>query len=217
VNRRLATLALVPVLPLVLLTACSSASSSAPAASGSSNTVASTSASAPASAPASAAVGGGVALESQCGEQSAPISLDVIPEGPTAGGVTVIAGASAADAPAVVVASDAPAATKLESLDVQEGTGAAAKAGDTLTVQYCGVTVPEGALFDSSWIRGEAATFPLDGLIAGWQEGIPGMKVGGTRLLVIPPALAYGEDANAHELGGRTLAFVITLTDIAAG
>ncbi|MEK9737000.1 MAG: FKBP-type peptidyl-prolyl cis-trans isomerase, partial [Candidatus Nanopelagicales bacterium] len=54
---------------------------------------------------------------------------------------------------------------------------------------------------------------PLAGLIAGWQEGIPGMRVGGRRQLVIPPALAYGE-SGAHRLAGRTLVFVIDLLDV---
>ncbi len=52
-----------------------------------------------------------------------------------------------------------------------------------------------GVKFDSSWNRGESITFPLQGLIQGWQEGIPGMKVGGRRQLTIPPQLAYGPPA----------------------
>jgi peptidylprolyl isomerase len=60
--------------------------------------------------------------------------------------------------------------------------------------------------------RGESISFPLAGLIAGWQEGIPGMKVGGRRQLVIPPRLAYGE-SGGHRLSGKTLIFVIDLID----
>jgi len=67
-----------------------------------------------------------------------------------------------------------------------------------------------GEEFDSSWNRGESIEFPLQGLIRGWQEGIPGMKVGGRRQLVIPPALAYGE-SGGHRLSGKTLVFIIDL------
>ena len=67
-----------------------------------------------------------------------------------------------------------------------------------------------GEEFDSSWNRGESIQFPLRGLIQGWQDGIPGMKVGGRRELVIPPHLAYGP-AGGHFLGGKTLIFVIDL------
>ena len=73
-------------------------------------------------------------------------------------------------------------------------------------------TIETGEQFDASWDRGEPIEFPLRGLIAGWQEGIPGMQVGGRRQLVIPPALAYGE-SGGHRLSGRTLVFVIDLLD----
>lgn len=141
--------------------------------------------------------------------------MNPVPSGPTAGGVTVI---SSGDAPpSVIVADNATSATSLISLDITEGDGAAVKVGDTITVEYCGVSVPEGTVFDSSWVSGQPATFSLDGVIAGWLEGVPTMKVGGTRLLVIPGDKAYG--ANPPDGSGiapnATLAFVITLTDIA--
>ena len=73
------------------------------------------------------------------------------------------------------------------------------------------IIVGDGAEeFDSSWNRGESIQFPLRGLIQGWQDGIPGMKVGGRRELVIPPHLAYGP-AGGHFLGGKTLVFIIDL------
>ena len=64
--------------------------------------------------------------------------------------------------------------------------------GGTVEVHYVGVEYDTGDEFDSSWNRGESIEFPLRGLIQGWQDGIPGMRVGGRRKLVIPPAQAYG-------------------------
>ena len=106
---------------------------------------------------------------------------------------------------------DAP--TELVITDLVVGDGAEALAGATVTVHYLGVDFETGEQFDASWDRGESIEFPLRGLIAGWQEGIPGMKVGGRRQLVIPPALAYGE-SGSHRLAGRTLVFVIDLLGV---
>ena len=95
--------------------------------------------------------------------------------------------------------------------DIEIGTGAEAKPGDTVDVHYLGVDFETGEEFDSSWSRGQSVDFPLAALIAGWQQGIPGMRVGGRRQLVVPPALAYGESGSGHQLSGRTLIFVIDL------
>lgn len=70
-----------------------------------------------------------------------------------------------------------PAPTELVTRDIIEGDGAEAKPGDTVTVHYAGVEYETGEEFDSSWNRGESIQFPLRGLIQGWQDGIPGMKV----------------------------------------
>ena len=83
--------------------------------------------------------------------------------------------------------------------------------GGTVTVHYVGVEYDTGDQFDSSWDRGQTIEFPLRGLIQGWQEGIPGMKVGGRRQLVCPPHLAYGPAGGGHRLSGKTLIFVIDL------
>lgn len=104
--------------------------------------------------------------------------------------------------------------TELVIRDIKVGSGAEAVAGARVTVHYVGVDFGSGEEFDSSWLRGEPITFPLSGLIAGWQEGIPGMRVGGRRELVIPPNLAYGE-TGSHRLAGCTLIFVIDLLDVA--
>ena len=102
------------------------------------------------------------------------------------------------------------APTELVITDIVVGDGAEAVPGGQVEVHYVGVEFDSGEEFDSSWNRGESINFPLNGLIAGWQEGIPGMRVGGRRQLVIPPRLAYGENGG-HRLSGKTLVFVIDL------
>ena len=104
----------------------------------------------------------------------------------------------------------APAPPDLVIRDITVGTGAEAVAGARVTVHYVGVEFGSGEQFDASWDRGEPIEFPLTGLIQGWQDGIPGMRVGGRRELVIPPRLAYGT-AGRHRLAGMTLIFVIDL------
>ena len=106
------------------------------------------------------------------------------------------------------------APSELVVQDIEIGDGAEAKPGDTVDVHYLGVDLETGDEFDSSWSRGESVNFPLRALIAGWQEGIPGMKVGGRRQLVVPPALAYGPAGSGHQLAGRTLIFVIDLLGV---
>jgi peptidylprolyl isomerase len=102
----------------------------------------------------------------------------------------------------------------LESLDLTVGDGAEVQPGAVVEVHYVGVDFETGEEFDSSWSRGESISFPLQGLVRGWQEGIPGMKVGGRRQLVCPPAWAYGPAGGGHRLSGRTLIFVIDLLAI---
>jgi peptidylprolyl isomerase len=104
--------------------------------------------------------------------------------------------------------------SELEVHDVTVGDGAQAEAGDEVLVHYVGVDFETGEEFDSSWNRGEPIRFPLRGLIQGWQDGIPGMRVGGRRQLVCPPHLAYGPAGGGHRLSGRTLVFVIDLLDV---
>ena len=101
--------------------------------------------------------------------------------------------------------------TELVVMDIEEGDGAEAQPGATVDVHYLGVDFETGEEFDSSWSRGQSVEFPLRALIPGWQEGIPGMKVGGRRQLIVPPALAYGPAGSGHQLSGRTLIFVIDL------
>ncbi len=95
------------------------------------------------------------------------------------------------DAPKDGVLKHTESNTGLIMDDMKFGTGVEAKAHQTVTIQYRG-TLPSGVEFDSSYKTGKPATFPLDNLIKGWQEGIPGMKVGGKRRLIVPPDLGYG-------------------------
>ena len=81
---------------------------------------------------------------------------------------------------------DGPAPAQLVIEDLTVGDGPEAVPGGTVEVHYVGVDYDSGEEFDSSWGRGQSISFPLQGLIQGWQDGIPGMKVGGRRQLTIP-------------------------------
>jgi len=109
---------------------------------------------------------------------------------------------------------EGPAPTELVITDLVVGTGAEARPGATVDVHYVGVEFETGEEFDASWNRGSSINFPLGSLIAGWQQGIPGMKVGGRRQLVCPPHLAYGPAGGGHRLSGKTLVFVIDLLGV---
>ncbi len=104
--------------------------------------------------------------------------------------------------------------TELDITDIWEGDGAVAKAGDTVQVHYVGVAYSTGEEFDASWNRGAPLEFRLGvgQVIAGWDQGVQGMRVGGRRQLVIPPALAYGDRGAGRDIGpGETLIFVCDL------
>lgn len=81
----------------------------------------------------------------------------------------------------------------LQIIDLTVGTGDEANPTSTVTAHYTGALAATGIIFQSSHDTGEPATFPLNGVIKGWTEGVPGMKIGGKRRLIIPYALAYGE------------------------
>jgi FKBP-type peptidyl-prolyl cis-trans isomerase len=82
--------------------------------------------------------------------------------------------------------------TELQSIDMTEGTGDTVPEGAKITAHYTGALCKDGTIFQSSHDFGEAITFRLDQVIKGWTVGVPGMKVGGTRRLVIPSEMAYG-------------------------
>lgn len=112
-----------------------------------------------------------------------------------------------------------PAPTTLVQEDLKVGTGALLVPGHTASVHYVGVDYATGKEFGSSWASGHPLQFIVgdDEVIQGWDKGVLGMRVGGQRRLVIPPALAYGPDPDEHELGGKTLVFVIDLIATGGG
>jgi peptidylprolyl isomerase len=102
----------------------------------------------------------------------------------------------------------------LEITDIWEGDGAVATAGDTVQVHYVGVAFSTGREFDASWDRGDPLQFRLGAgqVIAGWDQGVQGMRVGGRRQLVIPPGMAYGDRGAGRAIApGETLVFVCDL------
>lgn len=120
------------------------------------------------------------------------------------------------DKPEVVIP-EGPAPTELQIIDLVEGTGPEATAGDLVDVHYVGVAHSTGAEFDSSYGRGEPLQFPLGVgmVIKGWDDGVQGMKVGGRRQLVIPSHLAYGDRGAGGVIApGESLVFVCDLVAV---
>lgn len=104
---------------------------------------------------------------------------------------------------------------KLEVIDTQPGTGAEVKAGGKVTAHYTGAIASTGKIFQSSKDSGQPFTASLDGVIKGWQEGIPGMKAGGKRRIIIPASLAYGEQSPSADIPANSdLVFDIELIDV---
>jgi FKBP-type peptidyl-prolyl cis-trans isomerase len=105
---------------------------------------------------------------------------------------------------------------ELEILDTVEGTGDEVQPGATITAHYTGALCANGVIFQSSHDIGRPITFPLNGVIKGWQHGVPGMKVGGTRRLIIPADMAYGSSSPAPNIPANSdLVFDIELVEIA--
>ncbi|MEU8270239.1 FKBP-type peptidyl-prolyl cis-trans isomerase [Sphaerisporangium sp. NPDC088356] len=110
---------------------------------------------------------------------------------------------------------DAPA--DLEIVDITVGDGEEAKAGHMVNVHYVGVAFSTGEEFDASWNRGDSFQFPLGAgrVIAGWDQGVAGMRVGGRRRLTIPPHLGYGNRGAGNAIKpGETLIFVVDLLGV---
>jgi peptidylprolyl isomerase len=107
--------------------------------------------------------------------------------------------------------------TTLIKKDLVVGKGPAVQAGQTATVQYVGASWSNGQVFDASWTRNQPFPFPVgqQQVIPGWDQGVPGMRVGGRRELVIPPELGYGAQGSPPAIGpNETLVFVIDLKRI---
>lgn len=104
---------------------------------------------------------------------------------------------------------------ELEIIDLEEGTGAVVPEGATITAHYTGALCKNGIIFQSSHDFGKAITFGLSQVIKGWTNGVPGMKVGGMRRLIIPSELAYGSARAASNIPPNSdLVFDIELVAI---
>lgn len=115
--------------------------------------------------------------------------------------------------PTVKVPSGPPPKT-LKTIDLIKGTGKVAGKTSQVTVNYVGVLYDNGKVFDASWKRGQTFPFQLGqhAVISGWDQGIPGMRVGGRRELIIPPSLAYGKTGSPPSIpANATLVFVVDL------
>jgi len=154
------------------------------------------------------------ACSSSSDETSAPAASQSSDSVPALTGtpVSVEVTGEAGSEPVVAITPGDPV-TELQVTDVIVGEGDAVQAGATVTAHYVGYGAATGQMFDSSWIRGEPATFPLPNVILGWQEGLVGMQTGGRRLLVIPAELGYGNNPppGSGIEAGETLIFVVDL------
>lgn len=104
---------------------------------------------------------------------------------------------------------------ELQIQDLTIGEGEEVKPGATITAHYTGALVKDGTIFQSSLDMGQPATFPLSGVIKGWTDGVPGMKVGGKRRLIIPAAQAYGDQSPSPNIPANSdLVFDIELVAI---
>jgi len=139
-----------------------------------------------------------------CGDKEVSATADNLPT------VTTNQG----EAPTIGAPSGTPPTT-LVTKDIIVGEGAEAQPTSTMTVHYTLMTWSNGALIESSWNSGSPATFPLANVIVGWQQGIPGMKVGGRRLLVIPPDIGYGASGRGPIGPNETLIFVVDAIGVA--
>ena len=177
---------------------------------GSADTSASSSASPSASVESSAATAQWAV--SDCSALEPPVEESAPPADSTVTGDVAVT-TSAGVAPVVGIAATAGSSAEFVNVDLAEGAGEPVAAGATVTVEYCGIGMDSKAVFDSSWARGAPATFPLDGVITGWQDGLPGMKPGGRRLLIIPADLAYGQTPpdGSGIAAGESLLFVVDL------
>jgi peptidylprolyl isomerase len=119
-----------------------------------------------------------------------------------------------------VTAKSSSTPKSLECRDLVLGKGKAASPTSKVTVQYTGVLYKDGKVFDSSWTRGQPATFSLTGVVPGFTQGIGGtgkvapMRVGGRRIMILPPALGYGAQGGGPIPPNSTLVFVVDLLKV---
>ena len=188
---------LLAVIPVVLLAACSSSDSGEPIANST-------------NAP---AISSSSYVTSDCAVVGgAPTSAASAPaQGMTLDGVTVELG----ETPTITVAPALAPATEVVTKTLKAGKGAPIKGTETLTFNYCGVGLVTQKQFDSSWANGAPITYGLDSLIPGWGVGMPGMKIGEQRLLILPGSQSYGPNPPTPDiLPDESLAFVVQLFSI---
>ncbi len=156
----------------------------------------------------------GVTLAPSSGATAAPVTT---PAATTPTATTPQPPSPLSKKPVVTVPKGSPP-TKLVTKDLIKGTGTAARAGSSVTVNYVGVLYKGGKEFDSSWKTGKPfAPFVLGqgSVIPGWDQGLVGMKVGGRRELIIPPNLAYGKAGQPPTIPpNSTLVFVVDLLGV---
>lgn len=133
-------------------------------------------------------------------------------------GVNVAGATDLKKKPKIDIPDELPPSTLIKK-DIVVGKGPLVKSGDALTAQYVGVAWSLNKQFDASWDRGgKPTTFTLakGSVIDGWTEGLPGMRVGGRRLLIIPPAKGYGDQGQGTDIpAGETLVFIVDATKTA--
>ena len=127
--------------------------------------------------------------------------------------VLPVVSAVAGEAPTISKPSGTPPA-ELTTKDIIVGTGAEVLQTSTLTVHYTLMAWSSGKIIESSW-TGQPATFPLAQVVEGWQKGLPGTKVGGRRLLILPPALGYGAAGSGPIGPNETLIFTVDIIGVA--
>lgn len=107
-----------------------------------------------------------------------------------------------------------PQVDSLQKIDLTVGTGKEVKPGDKVKVNYTGALVSDGTIFESSLDTGQPVSFGLDQVIKGWTDGIPGMKEGGKRRLIIPASMAYGSQERPGIPANSALVFDVTLISV---
>lgn len=124
-----------------------------------------------------------------------------------------VVSANAGEAPSISAPSGTPPA-ELTTSDVIVGTGAEVLPTSTLTVHYTLMAWSTGQVVESSWSGGQPATFPLANVVEGWQKGLPGAKVGGRRLLILPPEMGYGPAGSGPIGPNETLIFAVDIIGV---
>ncbi len=162
----------------------------------------------------------GAAPSEEATEAATEAPTEAAPEAaaPTEGKTGVKVTGKAGEKPTIEVPEGAEPPSELTIEDLEEGDGAEAKAGTTISVDYIGTLFKDGTEFDNSYDRGEPISFPLGAgqVIPGWDQGFEGMKVGGRRLLVIPSDLAYGPTGQGPIGPDEALVFVVELKDVSS-